>query len=152
MSEHTVLESGFADLPPVPITRIADVQCGDPAARGKLYLAPSTRGMQETGTSGSRSGSGTLWLSMSTHSIRIPSVCSLSALRRSAGRKGRCSRQKATYGLLVALLVGGAAAGVRAGSGQPGGGGGKPGAYGKGFCRGVAGSAMPLCPARASHC
>ena len=39
---------------------------------------------------------GTLWLFMSTQSIRIPNVCSRSAFFKFAGRNGRCSRQKAT--------------------------------------------------------
>ena len=66
---------------------------------------------------------------MSTWPVRIPRVCSLSALRRRAGRSGRCSRQKATYGLVAIFLAGGASADARAGGSLlPGGGGGPLGA------------------------
>ena len=93
----------------------------------------------------------------------MPKVCSLSALRRSFGRNGRCSRQKATYGFVVVFLVGGAAgAGARTDEvgttirgtqlvARCGG----ASWCGKGCWR-DAGSAAPLCPpARAlsaSHC
>ena len=48
---------------------------------------------------------------------QVPKVLSLSPLRRLVGRNGRCSRQKATYGLVCGFLAGGAKAGVWVGAG-----------------------------------